>query len=292
MEKLFNKYPSIFYNETECLDLSRRVKINTSSQINPNLYYPFEIRAGLRADSLAEAYYDDPELDWLVYLSNEIIDPYYDWYLTEQEFIDFIVDKYGTIEYAIKKKIYYRNNWASDREEITPSFYSNNLDLDSKKFYSPNYGPGARIISYSRKKENWLCHTNEILQYEVDYTTGNSFSNGEILDIKYSGEIVGGGEVIVSNTTNLVIKHTSGNVVANSTWTKTLIGETSETEASTDSMTVLNEVITNAAANFWSPVSYYDWETEKNEQRKFLKIMDRRVSIEASNQLRLSLKTN
>ncbi len=185
MDKLFAKYPTIFYEGLKCVDMTRRVKISSESRRNPNLFYPLTLNAGLRADSLADAYYDDAELDWLIWFSNDIIDTYYEWYLDEFEFNEFIRQKYGTTEFAIKKTVFWRNNWAPDDTELSPSIFNNNIANDAKQYYSAKFGPGTDVISYIRKRADWRVATNKILQYNVTYTTGNSFSNGEILDIKF-----------------------------------------------------------------------------------------------------------
>ena len=290
MDRLFAKYPKIFYEGLECVDLTRRVKISAESRRNPNLFYPLTLNAGLRADSLADAYYSDPELDWLIWFSNDIIDTYYDWYLDEFEFNEFIRDKYGTTEFAIEKTFFWRNNWHPDDDEFSVSIFNNNIANDAKQYYAANFDAKGDVLSYSRKKEDWNVATNKILQYAVTYTVGNSYSNGEILDIKSGAEIVGGAEVVVSNSSAVIINHTSGNTHANTIVTKTLIGETSNTEATTTSVTTLQEVITNTDARFWTRVSYFDWEDERNQQKKHLKIMDNTFKLEASEQFRLQLK--
>jgi hypothetical protein len=144
-------------------------------------------------------------------------------------------------------------------------------------------------MSYTRKKEDWVVNTNKIHQYTIAYTTGNTYTEGEILDIKTGGEIVGGAEVITSNTTSLIVRHVTGNSMANSTWTKTLIGESSNTTATTDALVVLAEFITNATADFWTPVTYFDWELEKNESRKHIHVMNPAYVTEVSQEIRTKL---
>src|SRR5574337_592455 len=98
MDKFFVKFPTITYNGQSALDLSRRVTIVNNTAASPNLFYPVENDAGLRPDVLADAYYQDAEQSWIVYLSNGIVDPYYQWYLNETEFEAFIISKYGEFE--------------------------------------------------------------------------------------------------------------------------------------------------------------------------------------------------
>ncbi len=288
MESLFRKYPAIFYSNTACLDLTRRVTISQVTR-GPYLFYPLVLKAGIRIDTLADAYYSDPYLEWLILLGNDIVDPYYQWYLDENEFNEYIRDKYGSHEFAIEKTKFWRVNWGESEAEISPTYYENTLPADWKRYYSPIYGSGSKITTYRRKQEDWFVATNEILQYELTYTVGNSFSNGEILDLKFSGAPTGGAEAIVSNSSMIMVQHTQGNTVANTTHVVTIVGETSLTEATTDEVTTLAAVVTNSDSKFWSRVSFFDWENEQNEMRKHLKILDKRFALDTAEGVRLKL---
>ena len=89
----FQRFPIIAYANVECRDLTRRVRIDQEIKTNIDLYYPAELEAGFRVDNLSEAYYGDSQLDWMIYLMNDIVDPYYDWYISEIDFNDFIITK-------------------------------------------------------------------------------------------------------------------------------------------------------------------------------------------------------
>lgn len=246
----------------------------------------------MRPDVLADAYYQDAELDWMIYLSNQIIDPYYNWYLNEEELQSYILDKYGDVDYPKQKIKFYRNNWPADDTELTPSFYNNTLVYDQKQYYGPIYGQGARIVAYRRKQEDWTTNTNKIFQYTVTYTTGNAYSEGELVDIR-PGDIHapndGGAEVIFSNSSSLIVKNISGNTIANNDWTKVIVGGNTGTVTTSNLYKVLQENITNATANFWTSVSFYDWEVEKNEAKKHVYLLNPGAVTDTSNQIRAKL---
>lgn len=290
MEKYFQKFPEIYYKNVRTKDLSRRVKISEETRRMPNIFYPLEINSGLRPDVLADAYYEDPEIDWLVYLTNTIVDPYYGWYLNEEEFLEFINDKYGSFETANKLIKYYRNNWFGDDTEISVAYYDNVLPYDLKKYYSPNFGQGSKVMSYSRKKVDWVMNTNKILQYNISLSSNIVFLAGELIDIRYTGEDVGTGEVVFGNTSTIIIKNVSGNTSANTTHTKQIVGETTGAEATADFVYVLQELISNAEARFWEPVTMYEYEVEVNEAKKHLQIIDSQHALEIAEELRQNLK--
>lgn len=288
MDRFFSKFPLMVYNGSTCRDISRSVRFDNPSKHQATLYYPIEIDAGFRSDNLADAYYDDAERDWMIWLANDIVDPYYEWYLSEQEFDSFIKEKYGSYEASVKQIKCYRNNWYKLEETIAPSYYDNNLTGELKKYYTATFGVGNKITQYIRKQEDWLVNTNRIINYQISSNT--AFQTNEIIDIKTGGEIVGGGTVVFSNTTLVTIQHVSGNTTANSTSTKEIIGETSKVSAITSNSTISQINLTDYESIYWEPVTWYDYEQEQNEKRKNLYVINTEYADDISNQIRIKLK--
>lgn len=291
MDKYFaSHFPLTSYNNTAIVDISRRVSIEGADYRVPNMFHPVTLTDGTRPDMVADTYYSDAEQDWLIYLSNQIVDPYYQWYLSDAEFQSYITDKYGDVETPQQKIKYYRNNWAGDDTRLTPDYYNNTLPFSQKQYYSPVYGQGAKVVAYVRKQYDWLTNTNMIYQYNVSYTQGNTFTVGELVKI-HSGPTSasppdGQAEVITSNSTTLIIQSISGNAIANSTWAKTLVGNLSLSIAMANLSTSLQENITTDDANFWEGVSYYDWENERNESRKNIQLLNPSLTTSVSNSVR------
>jgi hypothetical protein len=289
MDRFFEKLPVVYYNGIQARDLTRRVKISTENGYNLNLYNPLELKANIRADHVADAYYEDAEMDWLVYLANDIVDPYYEWYLNEHEFQDYINHKYGDVTIALKKVKMYRNNWPNDDTRLPPDFYNTNLPDKEKPYWSPLFGAGANIVSYKRKEVNWTQNTNRVLEYEIELQSNTEFQVGELVDIIYSMEPVGAGEVVFANSSALIIQSVSGNTIANTTWPKNIVGETSKANAATTAMYTRAEPISLDESKYWSPVSYFEWEIEMNEAKKALNIVDNTYAMDVSELTRQKL---
>lgn len=277
-EKYFTKFTQFVYRDKLALDITRRVKIEPKDKNNPYNFYPFLLQDNIRSDQVGEFYYNDPELDWLIYHTNKIIDPYYDWYNTTEQFNELLIEKYGSIENSMKKVWLYVNNWANDDSQISVSHYENILTNNWKKYYNPIWGPKAEIIGYNRKQDTIFQNTNRIIQYDIQFTSGNSFNIGELIDIKYSGEIVGSGEVEWSNNSILTIKNVSGNTIANSSIIIDLIGEESTTIATSNNMEMIHESIPLDEEVFWSPLYFYEKEMIKNESRKHINLINDQLS--------------
>ena len=128
-ERYFAKFPTIEYANTKCVNITKRPTLAQELENNPTIFHKYTLKTGARPDVIAENYYEDPFYDWLIFLNNKIIDPYYGWYLNDYDFNNFIKIKYGSNEVAQKKIIHYQLNWPTTDLEITASFYNNNLLL-------------------------------------------------------------------------------------------------------------------------------------------------------------------
>ena len=60
-EKFFIKFPKIPYNNTTCVDITKRVLIDSDITVNPSVYHKYTIKTGARPDVIANNYYTDPE---------------------------------------------------------------------------------------------------------------------------------------------------------------------------------------------------------------------------------------
>ena len=106
----FNDFPQIEYQGKIARNLMSRPKIKDQLLGNPNAFYDYVIKDDLRPDQLSYLYYDDPHLVWLIFLANNIVDPYYDWPLNQNQFEDFLISKYGTVAAAQAKILHYKHN--------------------------------------------------------------------------------------------------------------------------------------------------------------------------------------
>tara|TARA_R100000426_G_C4824862_1_gene112241 strand:+ start:535 stop:1113 length:579 start_codon:yes stop_codon:yes gene_type:complete len=89
-----NKLPLLLTNVTA------RYKIRDVLKSKVAIYYDYLIKDSDRPDLIAYKYYDDETLDWLIYLVNDIIDPYYDWPLKQDAFNKYMTTLYGSVSGA------------------------------------------------------------------------------------------------------------------------------------------------------------------------------------------------
>ena len=83
---------------TRSKNIFTRVKIR--DEIFQNLMYfeKYIIVADERPDNIARSFYGEAEYDWLVLLSNNILNFYEEWPLTQKSFDEFLIEKYGSYD--------------------------------------------------------------------------------------------------------------------------------------------------------------------------------------------------
>jgi hypothetical protein len=113
MAFLFRPYPTISYRipgtrkRILTTDITRRFSVANFVRNNKVTFDEYYVQDGERPDIIAHGYYDDSSLDWLVLLTNEIHDPYYEWPLSYEQFNAYLRQKYGSVEYAMRTTHHY-----------------------------------------------------------------------------------------------------------------------------------------------------------------------------------------
>ncbi len=288
-ENYFEKLPKILYRNTLTRDLSERVKITAKTRRFTTAFYPFEINSNLRPDNVSHSYYKDPSMDWLIYLTNGMTDPMYDWYLHPEEFDNYILIKYGTIEEAQIKISHYQTNWASDPINMSVAGYNAALP-QVQKYYIPIFGAKSRIMSYTRRKEDWVSNTNKIVKLELDNSM--SFVKNEVVELSSDH---GSGQIAYTDETSIVLQHVLGDVGgyvpfdANVVVGQTVTGRTSGISGTITSRSVLQTVLAAEEYPYWEPVSFYDKETNLNESKRYVYLLDQNLALKVSEEIRKSL---
>ncbi len=93
---LFNYYPYINYNNIKGTHLLRKVEVINNYLSDYSRFYTYVVKEGERPDIIAHKEYGDSTLDWIVYLVNNVQDPYYDWVMDEKQFRVYLEQKYNT----------------------------------------------------------------------------------------------------------------------------------------------------------------------------------------------------
>lgn len=109
----FENFPTISYdlekngNFNNITNIFLRYKIIDVFKKQQAVYYNYNIKDGERPDVIAFKYYGDASLDWIILLTNNIIDPQFDWPLSSKAFENYLVKKYGSITTAREQTHHY-----------------------------------------------------------------------------------------------------------------------------------------------------------------------------------------
>lgn len=280
-ETYFSKLPIIAYNNFQVRNIAERVAIVTTPRIAPLEFYPYELGSNIRADQLAFDYYDDPNLDWMIYLVNGIVDPYYGWHVYDLDFYKYIDQQYGSLDIAEQTIAYFRTNWPAFPQDVTTTYFDN-LDGHFKKYFEPVFGYKQKIIAYRRRRDDLTMNTNKIVKFDITMTSPGSFANGELMEVYVSGAPVGRCECVSANDSVMVARHLMDQAEAGQLRSRANNFITATIDLATD----LSVNIPDIEGAFWEPVSYFDIEREKNENKRFIDVLDSAFVMDTSEVIR------
>ncbi len=160
MSDFFKNYKSFYYNIDKVKPITGKLATNILSRVNlvsgilknVRSYYPYRIKEYERPDVIAEQYYGNSDLVFLIFLANNIQDPLYDWPLFGNELTNFIKEKYGSVDSARTGVHHY--------EQIIRSEV--NKTADTPKVLE-------KVVVVNKETYDLLCETKRKIIYDYDY---------------------------------------------------------------------------------------------------------------------------
>jgi hypothetical protein len=172
----FNTLPKIITpdengNNILLTNLVSRARLIDKLRDNPLLFYEYAIQEGDTPEIIAEKYYGDPYRYWIVLLSNEILDPLWDWPLDDSTFLSYIDAKYAT---------------EAESEDQTPFEYTNTQVYQYQKIQivknSVSEEEKTTIINLTQEQYNAL--TTSVTNYTLpDLTVSTVTINKKIVTL-------------------------------------------------------------------------------------------------------------
>lgn len=274
----FNKLPTITYDGKMARNIMARAKLSDATKNNNQLFFPYTNSGEVRADTLSHQYYKNAGYSWLIWFANEVIDPYYDMALNAYDLDQFIINKYGSIEKAQRKISHFKLNWETNEAFIPVATYDE-LQNNTKKYWEPALDYNLNVKGYMRKKDDQILNTNRV--GSIDYTNATgTFTPGE--EIQQEGDATVYGFCTYADASTLTVQHLQRLFSVDTT----IIGKESGAQAT---ITAVNNFLATTAAytnsTYWSPVTYYDYEYELNENKKQIVLMDAMLSSRAEQEL-------
>ena len=100
----FSHFPKVSYdvrgdgNPQQMINITKRVRFRDYMKTNFVTYDFYDVKSGETPEYIANEFYGDPELHWVVLLANDIIDYYNEWPMTVPQFERYVKSKYDNVD--------------------------------------------------------------------------------------------------------------------------------------------------------------------------------------------------
>lgn len=164
MAVYFKYFPIVTHTDEPIRNIMLRSRIVDYVRSNPKVFLPYTVEGDLRAEDVALYYYGSVDYTWLVYWSNNIIDPYYGWVMNDDNLKRYIYKKYFTLvksNYVVvrdptqQEVISFTQNTNLTENIVEFRRYDNENDAISAETYylMPNYQVGEGVPNLTTRAD-------------------------------------------------------------------------------------------------------------------------------------------
>jgi len=164
-------------------NLLTRVNIIPDLLKNPLLYYQYDVSDTDTPEIVAEKYYGSSEYFWVVMMSNQLLDPQWDWPLSYTNFLSYMEQKYGSVAnaqsqiYGYQQVITTTDGYSGESSTITINIdenaYANSVASSTETYQLPN---NSVIVTTT---------SNIVYAYDYENNLNESKRTINLLNISY-----------------------------------------------------------------------------------------------------------
>jgi hypothetical protein len=257
MARYFDRFPIVDYDGNIAKNILARVDFTDKTKKDIYSTFQFTLEEGFeRPDLLSYNYYGSSKFDWMIYLTNNIVDPYYDYYKSAEDFKSYMETKYGSNSNARSITLFYRLNWHEDERTITVQQYEALIAdeiANARKYWKPKLTNTGAVIGYERIKEDWTVSTNKVLSLSLTVSP-SGFAVGDRVTQTSTGAYATI-DYIDLESNSLTVKHVNGTFAVN------------EAEGIKE-ITPISQNIPESETEYWYAVNAYEDEKETNELKR------------------------
>ena len=120
----FAQFPLITYDSVGdenfkiVTNLLKRIGIRSKVRANTMIFDTYDVKEGETPESIADLFYDDPELHWIILMINDITDRYHQWPMSTPQFNAYLADKYDNIDTVHHYEVYQKSGDTSIKIEV------------------------------------------------------------------------------------------------------------------------------------------------------------------------------
>jgi hypothetical protein len=151
----FKEFPTVIIDNQEVLDITRKVKLTSMLKASALDYSNYTLAEGDKPESVAYYYYDNPEYAWLVLMANDIVDPYTQWYKTNEELEAYIKVQYESLSGTTGDAVldWTKNTTIAGNIVHYKSVYDPNIQINRATYVSAPSGEFYAVRIYDHEVE-------------------------------------------------------------------------------------------------------------------------------------------
>lgn len=169
----FSNHLKIQYGDLKLRNLMSSAKLIRGVLNKASVTYPYTLQDGDTPNMVAADYYGSVEYVWLVLLSNDIIDPYTQWFKGQLDFDEYLKRKYGSIETTMSTISHYNAPFDDSRPDVTLTTYAF-MDADERSGLEPVSIYDAEVTKNESKRTINLiaAHSASTISLEIERLLG------------------------------------------------------------------------------------------------------------------------
>ena len=180
-------------------DITNRVTLSDEVKTNLSLFDEYDVKDGETPELVADRFYNNPELHWIVLHYNEIIDPRFDWPLDTNNLNRYVTSKYANL------------NAVHHYEDANGNYVNSNVYLLSSADFT-EFSIDDAVTNITNTGTGYITQKNSSSNVKVTVTTGGFISGDRIKNISNTNSS--------ANITSTVLL--SGTPVSNYTYEDTV----------------------------------------------------------------------
>ena len=167
-------------------NIMSRVSIIPQLLKNPLNYYEYDIQDGDTPEIIAHKYYGDSYRYWIVMLSNELMDPQWDWPMNNRVFAKYLENKYPNIQTSSTIHYYEKIITQYDTDSMTTTI--NKIQITEDAY---NGSPNSQTTTYTLPAGDVVVtvETNAVSIYDYELELNEAKRNIKLLNATYVGQI-------------------------------------------------------------------------------------------------------
>lgn len=176
--KQFNKHPIVEYGGRKVRDFTRGARVFAVIRDDDDICADYIVKEGETAQMLAQDFYGDPNLFWVLMNLNDVIHPWFDWPMSYNDLIRYTVSKYELAQDSdVFNTAYYGfdDNWYAANRLVEalldyPQFETTQDFIDAENVSPMSYIEFEGMMNDERRLIR-VVRPEEILNVVNDYTT-------------------------------------------------------------------------------------------------------------------------